>query len=130
MAVDSDVPSTSAATPAAPVLSAAAIKKEEEAKAERERKYPGPKRAGIVLAGEKKVSSKLLEKDLGSREKVFKINGLVRFIHWRKDRADELLMDTETPSLLLRVFRQMQTRWLAMREMLRRSVNFEHSHLS
>lgn len=70
MAVDSETPTT----PAAPVLSAAALKKEEEAKAERERKYPGVQRAGIVLAGEKKVSSKLLEKDLGSREKVFVVN--------------------------------------------------------
>lgn len=71
MAIDTDA----TPAPAAPVLSAAAQKKEDEAKAERERKYPGVQRAGIVLAGEKKVSSKLLEKDLGSREKVFLVNG-------------------------------------------------------
>lgn len=64
-------------TPATPALSAAAKKKEEEAKAERERKYPGPQRAGIVLAAEKKVTSKLLEKDRGSSEKIFLINGSV-----------------------------------------------------
>lgn len=80
MSVDVDAPSgsTPVVTPAVPALSAAAVKKEEEAKAERERKYPASRhRAGIVLAGEKKVSSKLLEKDLGSREKIFLVNGCV-----------------------------------------------------
>lgn len=71
MAVEGETPA------AAPVLTAAAKKKEEEAKAERERKYPGPPRRGIVLAAEKKVTSKLLEKDMGSSEKVFLVNGSV-----------------------------------------------------
>lgn len=73
MAVDSSTP----ATPAAPALSAAAQKKEDEAKAERERKYPGPKRVGIVLAAEKKVTSKLLDKERGTSEKIYLLNGLV-----------------------------------------------------
>ena len=80
MAVDTegtaDAPTaTPAAAAATPALSAAAKKKEEEAKAERERKYPGPQRAGIVLAAEKKVTSKLLEKEKGSSEKLFLVNG-------------------------------------------------------
>lgn len=66
----------SSTTPAV-VLSAAALKKEEEAKAERERKYPGPVRRGVVLAAEKKVTSKLLEKDMGSSEKVYLVNSCV-----------------------------------------------------
>ncbi|KAI5479018.1 hypothetical protein MNV49_004300 [Pseudohyphozyma bogoriensis] len=73
MAVDTTETETPA-TPA-PAQSAAAKKKEEEEKAERARKYPGPARAGIVLAAEKKVTSKLLEKDKGSSEKIFPING-------------------------------------------------------
>ncbi|NXD32738.1 PSA3 protein, partial [Spelaeornis formosus] len=39
--------------------------------------YPPPHRAGIVLAAEKKVTSKLLEKDKGSSEKLFLVNGNV-----------------------------------------------------
>ncbi|SCV68797.1 BQ2448_918 [Microbotryum intermedium] len=70
-------PTATASTSAKPELSAAAKKKEEEAKAERERKYPGPQRAGIVLAAEKKVLSKLLEKEKGSSEKLFLVNGNV-----------------------------------------------------
>ncbi|GAA5831359.1 hypothetical protein JCM11251_003997 [Rhodosporidiobolus azoricus] len=84
MAVDSE-PSTSSSssTPAsgtatpAPQQSAAAKKKEEEAKAEREKKYPPPHFPGIVLAAEKKVTSKLLEKEKGSSEKLFLVNGNV-----------------------------------------------------
>ncbi|CEQ42166.1 SPOSA6832_03962 [Sporobolomyces salmonicolor] len=68
MAVDPE-PSTST------TQSAAAKKKEEEAKAEREKKYPPPHKAGIVLAAEKKVTSKLLEKEKGSSEKLFLVNG-------------------------------------------------------
>ncbi|GAA5946213.1 hypothetical protein JCM21900_003974 [Sporobolomyces salmonicolor] len=70
MAVDPE-PSTST------TQSAAAKKKEEEAKAEREKKYPPPHKAGIVLAAEKKVTSKLLEKEKGSSEKLFLVNGNV-----------------------------------------------------
>lgn len=77
MAVDpaADVPAGTTPAAATPTVSAAAKKKEEEAKAERERKYPGPVRMGIVLAAEKKVTSKLLEKDRGSSEKIFLVNG-------------------------------------------------------
>jgi 20S proteasome subunit alpha 3 len=79
MAVDSEGAAASSSTPAAgsstPAQSAAAKKKEDEAKAEREKKYPGPQRAGIVLAAEKKVTSKLLEKEKGSSEKLFLVNG-------------------------------------------------------
>lgn len=79
MAVDSEGAAASSSTPAAgsstPAQSAAAKKKEEEARAEREKKYPGPQRAGIVLAAEKKVTSKLLEKEKGSSEKLFLVNG-------------------------------------------------------
>lgn len=78
MAVDTEgTADAPTATPAAtaPAVSAAAKKKEEEAKAEREKKYPGPQRAGIVLAAEKKVTSKLLEKEKGSSEKLFLVNG-------------------------------------------------------
>jgi 20S proteasome subunit alpha 3 len=77
MAVDSE-PSTSS-TPA-PATSAATKKKEEEAKAEREKKYPGKAFPGIVLAAEKKVTSKLLEKEKGISEKLFLINGCVSFL--------------------------------------------------
>lgn len=73
--------STSTSTPVVPVLSAAAQKKEEEAKIERERKYPGPKRVGIVLAAEKKVTSKLLDAERGTSEKVFLLNGLVVLVY-------------------------------------------------
>jgi hypothetical protein len=69
--------STASTTPATPALSIAAQKKLEDAKAERERKYPGVPRRGIVLAAEKKVTSKLLEKDMGSSEKVYLVNGSV-----------------------------------------------------
>lgn len=55
--------------------SEATRKKEEEARVEREKKYPLPHKAGIVLAAEKKVTSKLLEKEKGSSEKLFLING-------------------------------------------------------
>lgn len=79
MAVD-DTPSTSTSastsTSKEKEKSEAAKKKEEEARVEREKKYPPPHRAGIVLAAEKKVTSKLLEKDKGSSEKLFLINGL------------------------------------------------------
>ena len=79
MAVDSSTAtastSTATTTAAAPAKSEAQRKKEEEAKAEREKKYPPPHKAGIVLAAEKKVTSKLLEHDRGSSEKVFLING-------------------------------------------------------
>lgn len=78
MAVDPS-PSTSTTTPSTsttPAVSAATKKKEEEAKAEREKKYPSSEaRAGIVLAAEKKVTSKLLEKEKGSSEKLFLVNG-------------------------------------------------------
>ncbi|CDR49208.1 hypothetical protein NBRC10512_003303 [Rhodotorula toruloides] len=57
--------------------SEATRKKEEEARVEREKKYPLPHKAGIVLAAEKKVTSKLLEKEKGSSEKLFLINGNV-----------------------------------------------------
>ena len=60
---------------AAPEKSEATKKKEAEAKAEREKKYPPPYRSGIVLAAEKKVTSKLLEKEKGSSEKLFLVNG-------------------------------------------------------
>jgi len=74
MAVDSSTePSTSTATTT--TTSAATKKKEEEAKAEREKKYPLPHKKGIVLAAEKKVTSKLLEKEKGSSEKLFMVNG-------------------------------------------------------
>ncbi|BGP12994.1 hypothetical protein JCM10213_007985 [Rhodosporidiobolus nylandii] len=76
MAVDAE-PSPSSSTPAAPAQSEAAKKKEEEAKAEREKKYPPPHFPGIVLAAEKKVTSKLLEKEKGSSEKLFMVNGNV-----------------------------------------------------
>ncbi|GAA5974050.1 hypothetical protein JCM11641_008234 [Rhodosporidiobolus odoratus] len=76
MAVDPE-PSTSSTPSTAPAPSAAAKKKEEEAKAEREKKYPPPHTAGIVLAAEKKVTSKLLEKEKGSSEKLFLVNGNV-----------------------------------------------------
>jgi len=74
MAVDSSStePSTSTSTT---TTSAATKKKEEEAKAEREKKYPLPHKKGIVLAAEKKVTSKLLEKEKGSSEKLFMVNG-------------------------------------------------------
>lgn len=78
MVVDSDASTSAVPTPAAPavpVISIAAQKKLDDAKAERERKYPGPLRRGIVLAAEKKITSKLLEKDMGSSEKVFLVNG-------------------------------------------------------
>ncbi|GJN91847.1 hypothetical protein Rhopal_004870-T1 [Rhodotorula paludigena] len=70
---------TGTSTPAAGTTqqSEASKKKEEEARAEREKKYPPPHRAGIVLAAEKKVTSKLLEKDKGSSEKLFLVNGNV-----------------------------------------------------
>ncbi|GAA5922164.1 proteasome core particle subunit alpha 3 [Sporobolomyces koalae] len=74
MAVDQ--PSTSSST-TTPAVSEATRKKEEEAKAERERKYPLPHKKGIVLAAEKKVTSKLLEKEKGSSEKLFMVNGNV-----------------------------------------------------
>jgi len=76
MAVDSSStePSTSTSTT---TTSAATKKKEEEAKAEREKKYPLPHKKGIVLAAEKKVTSKLLEKEKGSSEKLFMVNGNV-----------------------------------------------------
>lgn len=74
MAVDS---TTTPAAVAVPALSIAAQKKLDDAKAERERKYPGIPRKGIVLAAEKKVTSKLLEKDMGSSEKVFLVNSYV-----------------------------------------------------
>ncbi|GAA5890882.1 hypothetical protein JCM6882_008844 [Rhodosporidiobolus microsporus] len=88
MAVDPEPSSStsSSATPAASgaagsatptPTSAAAKKKEEEAKAEREKKYPPPHFPGIVLAAEKKVTSKLLEKEKGSSEKLFLVNGNV-----------------------------------------------------
>lgn len=76
--------SSAPATPAAAASSStgtttekseATKKKEAEAKAEREKKYPPPHRAGIVLAAEKKVTSKLLEKEMGSSEKIFLVNG-------------------------------------------------------
>jgi 20S proteasome subunit alpha 3 len=66
-------PSSSSST--APEKSEATKKKEAEAKAEREKKYPPPYRSGIVLAAEKKVTSKLLEKEKGSSEKLFLVNG-------------------------------------------------------
>ncbi|GAA5821267.1 hypothetical protein JCM3770_007389 [Rhodotorula araucariae] len=80
MAVDEPSSSTgSSSTPAstAPAQSEATKKKEEEARAEREKKYPPPYRTGIVLAAEKKVTSKLLEKEKGSSEKLFLVNGNV-----------------------------------------------------
>lgn len=79
--------STAEGTPAAPAAASTSTssgtaeksevtkKKEAEAKAEREKKYPPPHRAGIVLAAEKKVTSKLLEKEKGSSEKLFLVNG-------------------------------------------------------
>ncbi|GAA6043135.1 hypothetical protein JCM8097_004334 [Rhodosporidiobolus ruineniae] len=73
MAVDSE-PSASTSTS---TTSAATKKKEEEAKAAREKKYPLPHFPGIVLAAEKKVTSKLLEKEKGSSEKLFLVNGNV-----------------------------------------------------
>ncbi|BGP36893.1 Proteasome subunit alpha type-3 [Rhodotorula kratochvilovae] len=82
MAVDDPSSSTgSTSTPStgstAPAQSESAKKKEEEARAEREKKYPPPHRTGIVLAAEKKVTSKLLEKEKGSSEKLFLVNGNV-----------------------------------------------------
>merc|ERR1711939_96285 len=69
------------ALPEEPEKTEARKKKESEdkakAKAEREKKYPGKPRAGIVLAAEKKGTSKLLEKEKGSKEKLFMINGNV-----------------------------------------------------
>lgn len=41
----------------------------------------GKRRTGVVLAAEKKVTSKLLEKEQGSSEKIFLINGLVTEIY-------------------------------------------------
>lgn len=80
MAVDTGA-STSSATGGSAAATEARKKKESEdkakAKAEREKKYPGKPRAGIVLAAEKKVTSKLLEKEKGSKEKLFMINGCV-----------------------------------------------------
>lgn len=72
MAVDTDTPATTTAS--APAQSEAAKKKEAEALAERQRKYPGPARSGVVLAAEKKVTSKLLDKEQGSSEKIFMVN--------------------------------------------------------
>lgn len=69
-----DAMAVSDATTPAPTLSAAAQKKEDEAKAERIRKYGDVVRRGVVLAAEKKVTSKLLEKDMGSSEKVYLVN--------------------------------------------------------
>ena len=78
MAVDDPSASTgSTSTSTAPAQSESAKKKEEEARAEREKKYPPPHRTGLVLAAEKKVTSKLLEKDQGSSEKLFLVNGCV-----------------------------------------------------
>lgn len=68
---------TQPTTTSTPTVSAATKKKEEEAKAEREKKYPLPHKKGIVLAAEKKVTSKLLEKEKGSSEKLFMVNGYV-----------------------------------------------------
>ncbi|GEM06568.1 20S proteasome subunit alpha 3 [Rhodotorula toruloides] len=79
MAVD-DTPSSSTPSSSEPKekeKSEATKKKEEEARVEREKKYPLPHKAGIVLAAEKKVTSKLLEKEKGSSEKLFLINGNV-----------------------------------------------------
>ena len=69
MAVDPASPATTT-----PPQSEAAKKKEAEALAERQRKYPGPARSGVVLAAEKKVTSKLLDKAQGSAEKIFMVN--------------------------------------------------------
>ncbi|EGU13172.1 Proteasome subunit alpha type [Rhodotorula toruloides ATCC 204091] len=78
MAVD-DTPSSSDPSTSSKEKekSEATKKKEEEARVEREKKYPLPHKAGIVLAAEKKVTSKLLEKEKGSSEKLFLINGNV-----------------------------------------------------
>lgn len=67
----------SSSSSTAPEKSEATKKKEADAKAEREKKYPPPYRSGIVLAAEKKVTSKLLEKEKGSSEKLFLVNGNV-----------------------------------------------------
>ena len=81
MAVDETAGTSTGAAAAAsssstaPEKSEATKKKEAEAKAEREKKYPPPYRSGIVLAAEKKVTSKLLEKEKGSSEKLFLVNG-------------------------------------------------------
>ncbi|GAA5890311.1 hypothetical protein JCM8208_002775 [Rhodotorula glutinis] len=78
MAVDDPSAATgSTSTSTAPAQSESAKKKEEEARAEREKKYPPPHRTGLVLAAEKKVTSKLLEKEKGSSEKLFLVNGNV-----------------------------------------------------
>ncbi|GAA5853425.1 hypothetical protein JCM8547_002450 [Rhodosporidiobolus lusitaniae] len=80
MAVDSSASaeaSSSSSASAAPAQFEAAKKKEEEAKVEREKKYPPPHFSGIVLAAEKKVTSKLLEKEKGISEKLFLVNGNV-----------------------------------------------------
>lgn len=92
---------SSSTAPAAAEKSEATKKKEAEAKAEREKKYPPPYRSGIVLAAEKKVTSKLLEKEKGSSEKLFLVNGCAKQDSIRHDsRGHALITESDCSNVL------------------------------